>query len=252
MIAGDRKSLPESVGALFDTAFSLYGRRFALYATVTLAGFIIQAGAAAVFATAFPHVVPYAVAVLNVIVDAFIVGVVTIGVLADAGDSADVSGNDIAASTFGRLPVLIGVNFLVALIQLVIAPVYAVPTDLMLCALMLLVVAVIYGTLGFATVIAAGDAAASKGMLFLRSIGQSFRVAMAPQNLGRTALLGLCVLPVSLLQVVVLDQLQVRHVRGFDFLANIPIDALVVGPLQAVFTVFYLDFMRRIEAATRA
>ncbi|GAC1413668.1 MAG: hypothetical protein NVSMB64_23900 [Candidatus Velthaea sp.] len=252
MIAGERKSLPESIGALFDTAFALYGRRFALYATVTLAGFIIQAAAAALFAAAFPHVLAYAVAVLNVIVDAFIAGVVTIGVLTDAARADDVSGNDIVTAASGRLLPLIVVNFLVALTQLVVAPVYAVPADLTLCALMLPIVAVIYGTLGFATVIAAGDTATSKSMLFVRSIGQSFRLALAGQNLGRTALLGLCVLPVSLLQVVVLDQMQVRHMRGFDFLANVPIDALVVGPLQAVFTVFYLDFVRRIEAAKSA
>jgi hypothetical protein len=51
----------------------------------------------------------------------------------------------------------------------------------------------------------------------------------------------------TLVETVLGDQLAIRRVAGSQFIANIPIDALVTGPLQAIFTVFYLDFVRRTD-----
>jgi len=51
---------------------------------------------------------------------------------------------------------------------------------------------------------------------------------------------------------VAADQLALRHIGCVAFWSDVPIDELTVGPLQAVFTVFYLDFVRRVDAATRS
>jgi hypothetical protein len=36
-----------------------------------------------------------------------------------------------------------------------------------------------------------------------------------------------------------------HHYADADFWGNVPLDAITVGPLQALATVFYIDFLRR-------
>ena len=84
------------------------------------------------------------------------------------------------------------------------------------------------------------------------SIGRSISLALARQNIGRLIALAIvAVLPV-LVQSILTDQLHLRKVAGWQFIGSIPIDALLCGPLQAIFTVFYLDFLRRTGAVTKS
>ena len=39
--------------------------------------------------------------------------------------------------------------------------------------------------------------------------------------------------------------LQPHNVANLDFWSGIPLDMLTLGPLQAIATVFYVDFLRR-------
>jgi hypothetical protein len=48
--------------------------------------------------------------------------------------------------------------------------------------------------------------------------------------------------------MILSDQLGLRKVAASDFISVVPIDALLTGPLQAGFTIFYLDFVRRCAA----
>jgi hypothetical protein len=110
---------------------------------------------------------------------------------------------------------------------------------------LILPIVVFWGSVAYASVIAAIDEKTAPGLLIIASLGRSVSLALARQNFGRlTALAIVAVLP-TLVEAVLSDQLELRKVAGWQFIANIPIDALVTGPLQAVFTIFYLDFVRR-------
>ena len=92
------------------------------------------------------------------------------------------------------------------------------------------------------------DEKTAPGVLVLASIGRSIALALARQNFGRLVVLAIVAVLPTLLETVLSDQLELRRVAAWQFIANIPIDALVTGPLQAIFTVFYLDFVRRSSA----
>jgi len=251
MIARDRPTLPEDVGGLFDFAFSIYGRRIGLYAGVAFGGLVIQAVAALVVSQAptlqsLPSLLP----ILNVVVDAIIIGIVSIGMFADVATNTPLTTRQIVAATSERLPLLLCINLIVSFAA-VLAPADVSASEIGFAVFTLPLIAVFFGALGFATVIAAVEPSSSPFISFVRSFGMSLRVSLVAPNFGRTAILGAGVLCVLLMEVVLRDQLKLRGVHGYEFWANIPLDALVVGPLQALFTVFYLDFKRRIEAAAR-
>jgi hypothetical protein len=245
----ERKPLPESVGGLFDTAFSTYGRRFGLYAIVAIAGFAVQ-GIAALLFTAFgvheKNALVLSESIVGIFVDAFILGVVSIGVIADvSGVQTDTS--TILASTIDRWLSLIGVNALINLIMIV-PQVSVLASGVVSVFVFVLPVAALSGAIAFATVACAVDTSVP-GLRIIGSFAQSIRLALAPPNFGRTVLIGIATLVPLLLQSVLSDQMGLRHVRGADFWANVPLDAIIVGPLQAIFAVFYLDFIRRLKAA---
>jgi hypothetical protein len=87
------------------------------------------------------------------------------------------------------------------------------------------------------------------GLRIIGSFAQSIRLALFPTNFGRTVLVGITTLVPLLLTSVLFDQMGIHHVREAGFWANVPVDAITVGPLQAIFAVFYLDFIRRLKAA---
>jgi hypothetical protein len=245
----EKQGLPESVGGLFDTAFALYGKRIGFYAAIAFAGFLIQ-GASAAIAYAF-HIAALEAAliatVLNTIIDAFILGAVAIGVIADATGAAATQ-NQIITTTVSRWPVLIAVYALINIVMFVSNPV-APSIGLGLFFLYLLPICALWATVALATVICSVDTTQPPIMRMIVSFGHSFRLALGPGNVGRTVILGIMVLIPILFQVVLGTQLASHHVAGADFWTDVPVDALVIGPFQAVFAVFYLDFVRRYNAA---
>ncbi|MFN2461410.1 MAG: hypothetical protein ABR591_12095 [Candidatus Velthaea sp.] len=247
----ERKALPETVGALFDTAFGAFGRRIGLYAGIALGGFIIQGAVAAALGLVHGQreLVSLTSILASVFIDAFIMGVVTIGVVNDLAGDDPLSSRDIADAAMRRLLPLIGVNAVVAFTFVETAGAVLLPS-IVSFALLVLPISTLWAVMDFATVVCAIEPGAG-ALLIALSVGKSFRLGLAAPNFGRTVLLGLVTLPPFLLQIVLFDQLQLRHVRGLDFWASVPIDAIAVGPIQAVFTVFYLDFVRRAAAAGR-
>src|SRR6185312_3012133 len=151
----ERSTLPESIGALFDTGFALYGKRIGFYASIALAGFLIQYTGAAV--TGALHVgdlqSELAAYVINTFVDAFILGAVAIGVVADSKHT-DAGARQICSCALARWPALIAVT---ALINAVMFESNPVSPDISLGIFLLFVlpVAVLWATVAFASVICA-------------------------------------------------------------------------------------------------
>jgi hypothetical protein len=236
----DRRPLPESIGALVSIAIRAYRRRFGLFFGTAFAGLVFEAVLA--------YLRPGDLGVFfagSIFVDSFVAALVSIGVVADMRDGERMSDRDVAATALERWGIVAAVTTLVDLVTLTTAGSVVGPPEATGYGLLILPIVVLWGSVAFATVIAAVDQKTSSLVLVLASVGRSISLALARQNFGRLiALAVVSVLP-TLVETVLSDQLELRKVAAWQFIGNIPIDALVTGPLQAVFTIFYLDFVRR-------
>jgi hypothetical protein len=236
----DRRPLPESIGALVSIAIRAYRRRFGLFFGTAFAGLVFEAVLA--------YLRPGDLGVFfagSIFVDSFVAALVSIGVVADMRDGERMSDRDVAATMPQRSNAVAAVTTLVDLVTLTTAGSVVGPPEATGYGLLILPIVVLWGSVAFATVIAAVDQKTSSLVLVLASVGRSISLALARQNFGRLiALAVVSVLP-TLVETVLSDQLELRKVAAWQFIGNIPIDALVTGPLQAVFTIFYLDFVRR-------
>jgi hypothetical protein len=236
----DRRPLPESVGALAQIALRAYRRRFGLFFGTAFAGLIFEA----ILAGLRPGDIGFFYAG-SIIVDSLIATLVTIGVVADMRDGDRLSDRSIAAQTLGRWGVVAAVTTLVDIITFSTSDAVFGPPESTGYGFLALPIIVLWGSIAFASVIAAIDEKTPAGLLIVASIGRSLSLALARQNIGRLTVLALVAVLPMLIEGVLSDQLELRKVAAWQFIANIPIDALVTGPLQAIFTIFYLDFVRR-------
>jgi protein-S-isoprenylcysteine O-methyltransferase Ste14 len=236
----DRRPLPESSGALVQTAFRAYRRRFALYFGTAAGGLIAEA-----VATCLAPENTGVIDAGSIVVDSLIAAVVTLGVVADVREGDPLPDRAVAGRAVERWGLVAVVATLVQLITLSTSDAVFGTPESTGYGLLILPIVLVWGSLSFATVIATIDEKTPARVLAFSSIGRSFSLAIARQNWRRLAMLAIvAVLPV-LVENVLMHQLELRKVAGSTFIANIPIDALVSGPLQAVFTIFYLDFVRR-------
>lgn len=234
----ERPGLPESVGALFDTAFSAYGKRFRFYIALALGAFAVEG----LLALLRPGDVGVSQAG-SVCVDAVLYGAITLGVVNDVLGEHPIADRAVLSRTFARWWALAATSAIIAMVTLVTAAAVFGPdsSDVFLA----LPIVVGWGSLNLASVIAATDTTTRATLLVPLSIGRSMALSLAWPNIGRTALLALIAVIPVLLQIVLDDQFRRHQYPAPSFWANVPIDALVTGPLQAVLTVFYLDFARR-------
>jgi hypothetical protein len=246
MTADERSPLPESAGSLFDAAARAYGRRLWLYLGLALFALAIQATS--------KHLLPKDQGVelaLNVILDAFIAAAVSIGVVSDLGPATTRPPTSaVLSAALERWWIVAGTSVLLQFITATLQSGLVAPVDSLSYFLMGPIV-VALGSLNFATVIGALDRKSSPELLVLSSIGRSMMLAFARPNIGRLVVLSIVAAVPIFLQLVLADQLQIRKVASAEFLGNVSIDALVTGPLQALFTVFYLDFVRRAAQPVR-
>lgn len=183
---------------------------------------------------------------LNVALDAFLAGTVTISV------AAHLAGEEIETSSL--LALVARRWWAIALVDLVawlihaytFASIFGSPDETGY-GLFALATVVIWGSLLYADVIASLDGqtppAAVPGFALLRSIALALRL----RNLLRTLILSAMTLPAIMLPMILGDVLRARGLPLAEFWSEIPLDALLVGPYQALFTVFYLDLRTREE-----
>ena len=236
----ERRPLPESIGGLIDIAVRAYLRRFGLYFGVALGGLILEAVLA--------YVRPGDMGVFqagSIAVDSLVSALVTIGVVADMRQDDPRTNRSIADTALARWGLVAVVTTLVDIVTYFTSGAVFGPPQDTAYGFLILPIVVAWGSLGFASVIAAIDDKTPPVMLVLSSLGRSISLALARQNVGRLIALAIVAVLPTLVEAVLTDQLQVRKIANAQFLGNIPLDALVTGPLQAVFTVFYLDFVRR-------
>lgn len=236
---GDDKGLPASITGLFGTAAMLYARRFALYGSLALAAFAVQL----IVDVGVMQDSGLAIG-LNIIVGSFVAAAVSIGVAFDiAGKDADWSTIFNAASLrWGVVAVVSGINWLV---YELFWPSMFLPPDQTGYGLLLIPFVVLLGALAMAVVVAAIDPAKSRLTLPFVGLAKGLLVSLQLVNLGRLMLFSVLLTLPLFVETLLGMYLAVHNVADADFWAGVPLDAVTLGPLQAVATVFYIDFLRR-------
>jgi hypothetical protein len=238
-VIGDEKGPPASLTGLFGTTYRLYVHRIGLYVSLALAAFAVQC----IVDLAVMRDDGLAIG-LNIIVGSFVTAAVSIGVAFDlAQKDADWSTIFNAASLRWGVVVIVNAVYYVAY-RLFWPSVFAPPEETGY-GILLIPFILLLGAIALATVVAAIDPAKSRLTLPLVALAKGFIVSAQFVNLGRlmmfSVLLMLPMIAETFLEVYLLR----RGVPAAGFWAAVPIDALVMGPLQAFATVLYVDFLRR-------
>jgi hypothetical protein len=235
----DENRLPTTIVGLFNVAGSLYFRRIGLYASLAAIALAVQY----VVGVLLPHT-DGLVTGLEIIVDSFLVASVSIGVAFDlARKPADWSTIVMGASERWGVVTLVSLVLFVAL--LVFSPaVYGSPEDTGY-GLLIPFVITLWGGISLGQVVAAIEPLKSQFTLPLQALGKGLAVGFRWTNIGRLVLLSVLLALPTLIDSALYDEFTQRHVADVLFWANIPVDALVTGPLCALSTVFYVDFLRR-------
>jgi hypothetical protein len=238
-VIGNDKGLPASIPGLFATALTLYARRFPFYIVLALLGIGVQ------------YIVDTQVLLdsglmlgLDIVVGAFLAASVSIGVAFDlAGKEADWSRLMTAASL--RWGVVTLVSLLAFLSQWLYAPYVAMSPAETGYGLLLLPFIVLSGAITLATVVAAIEPAPSRLRLPLIALAKALTVSAQFVNLGRLIVLSVLLTFPLFAELLLASYLRAHNIANVDFWSDIPMDMLTLGPLQAIATVFYVDFLRR-------
>ena len=209
---GDDKGLPASIAGLFGAALGLYARRFPFYALLTLLAIGVQ------------YIVDAQVMLdsglligLDVVVGAFLAASVSIGVAFDvAGKEADWSRIMTAASL--RWGVVTLISLIALFLQWLFIPYVFLP---------------------------ASDTGYGILLLPFIALGKALSVSAQFVNLGRLMVLSVLLSLPLFAEILLGAYLKSRNIGDLDFWSGVPIDMLTLGPLQAIATLFYIDFLRR-------
>jgi hypothetical protein len=238
-VIGDDKGLPASIAGLFGTALGLYARRFPFYALLTLLAIGVQ------------YIVDAQVMLdsglligLDVVVGSFLAASVSIGVAFDvAGKEADWSRIMTAASL--RWGVVTLISLIALFLQWLFLPYVFLPATDTGYGILLLPFIVLWGAVSLGTVVAAIEPTKSRLRLPLIALGKALSVSAQFVNLGRLMVLSVLLSLPLFAEILLGAYLKSRNIGDLDFWSGVPIDMLTLGPLQAIATLFYIDFLRR-------
>jgi hypothetical protein len=238
-VTGDDKGLPATLPGVFGMAGALFMRRFTLYATLTVLAIGLQI---VLDLTLLPDT-GFAIG-LDIILSSFIAAAVSIGVAYDlAGKDADWS--RIITSASMRWGVVAIIAILAFFVNNLFSDFLTLPATDTFFGLIFLPFIVLWAAVWMGTVVAAIEPVQSRLMLPLVALGKGIGVSTQFANLGRLMLLAVLMLIVVEAELVLTNQLELHHIADAVFWAQVPLDTLTVGPLQAIATVFYVDFLRR-------
>jgi hypothetical protein len=233
-------NLPTTVTGLFGTAATLYARRFPLYATI------------AVLAIGVQYIVDVLVLPgdsglmigLDIVIGAFLAATVSIGIAFDlAGKDADWSRIFTAASL--RWGVVTFVMFVAELVYALFAPYLTLPGNQTGYGFLLLPFILIWAAVGMGSVVAAIEPVQSRLRLPLIALGKGMGISTRFVNIGRLMLYALLLLIPVYLETFAETYLTAHKIADAMFWSNVTVDMLTLGPLQALATVFYINFLRR-------
>jgi hypothetical protein len=238
-VIGDDKGLPVSITGLFGTAFGLYVRRFPFYALLAILALAVQ------FVVDTLVMLDSGLLIgLDIIIGAFLAASVSIGVAFDiAGKEADWSRIMTAASLrWGAVAVVSLAGFFVC--QLFV-PYMTLPPSQTGFGLLLLPFVVLWGGVTLATAVAAIEPTKSRITLPLVALAKGLGVSARFVNLGRLMVFSVLLTLPLIAEILLGAYLTLRGVGNVVFWSDVPIDMIALGPIQALATVFYIDFLRR-------
>jgi hypothetical protein len=238
-VISDDSRLPKTVTGIFVMAGALYARRFALYLSLAAVVLLVQY----VVGVLLPHSDGLVVG-LSIVVDAFLFAAVSIGVAFDLAEK-EVDWSTILLAANERWGVVSIVYLAYWVVFELLAPSVFGPPDDVASLFLILPIVVFWGAIQLGQVVASIEPVKTQLSLPFLAIGKGLAVSLRWINVGRLVLLSLIiVLPtvgIDLLATVLTE----HHVHDAAFWGNVPLDALTVGPVAALSTVFYVDFLRR-------
>lgn len=250
MNAAEPERLPSSVSGLLDLAGAAYLERARLYLLLAAGVFVVcgivefawatSAGDAGMKATVLE--------LLDLFTDAFVITAIALGVaMRISGDERPTA--TLLAGALERWLAVLGamtiVQYLVTLtIESGMSGIGPVASPV-LTIVSAPVIWLFWGALSLAGPVAALSADRPT-LAIITGFGRALYLALQPRNLGRLCIVAFAGVIPTLLQSVLFDILSRGGVANSDFWASLPLDALTVGPLAALQTVFALDFARRV------
>jgi hypothetical protein len=244
---GDR--LPSSIGGLIGFAFAAFAERAPLYVLLALGAFVATATAEyalPAWVAETPHGLfkLWVLIFAQVFADALVIAAVALGVAARAAGEPVGTGVLTGAAIERWLPVII-VTAIAQWFMLqtgLFSGLVQPPEPRLLVVVAAPLTWLLWGTLGLTGPIVA---LTRDRLAPLTGFARAFSLSLRRENLLRLAVLSVITLVPSVLQTLALNALVQHHVARPFFWGNAPIDALTIGPLVALQTVFALDFARR-------
>jgi hypothetical protein len=237
-VIGDDKGLPASLAGLFGTAFTLYVRRINLYGSLAFLAFAVQ------FMVDLAVMQDTGLAIgLNIVVGSFVAAAVSIGVAFDVARK-DADWSTIfngAALRWGVVAIVCGIAYL---IEQLFWPQVFLPPEETGYGLLLVPFVLLWGAVFMAQVVAAIDPAKSRLTLPFVALAKGLVVSAQFVNLGRLMMFSV-LLTLPLIGEQLLYTPMLTRIPDAWFWSQVPLEAIVVGPLQALATVLYIDFLRR-------
>jgi hypothetical protein len=254
--AEEEEHLPPSIGGLIGFALIGWAANAPLYSGLAAAMFAVTAVAefvvpAAVMTTQLGQFKLYVLLYTELFAGSFVIAAVALGVAA-RGLGTPLSSGTIAGGATERWLPVIAVTFLSQTVILVTGPLSGLnaPAELGAAAYVAApLVWILWGILGLTGPFVA-LARTRAALTVLVGFGNAFTAALRRGNLSRLCILAVIAVLPLLLETVLEHALEQRHVARAFFWANIPIDALVIGPVAAIQTAFALDFVRRASQTT--
>jgi hypothetical protein len=249
--ADELPRLPPSTGGLLGFAMRAWAANAPLYLALQLGVFAAYALAewlvpAAAVSTPQGQFKVFVLIFTGIFADAFVVTAVAMGVAARGADTHAPARALVGVAIDRWLPV-IAVNFLAQYLVFVTTGLSglgppAEPRALQYAAAP--IVWIFWGILGLAAPFVALGAD-RRPLAVIAGFSHAFSTSLRRGNLLRLCVLALVTVLPMVLQAVAYDALVAHHGPRPFFWANIPIDAITIGPVAAVQTAFALDFARR-------
>ncbi len=227
-----------TLAAVAEATLAAYIARWPLYAALALAAFAIQY----LVMLATPSLM--IALITQIVIDAAVGGAVCYGTATSMAGEATTA-LAILDRTLERLWALVIVNIAVGIVTLLTASGIVGGPDETGFGITIIPTLFIWGLFSLPLVAAALEDEKMRGGLIGGSFVLAWIAAMRSGSFLRVILAGAVVAAPLLLQVVLEDVLHLRGIHHVDFWANVPLDALTVGPFAAFLTVFYTDLRRR-------
>ncbi len=250
--ANEGERLPPSIGGLIDLGLVAWLQRAPLYVALSVGMFALCGAVEALWPARTPSATALKELVLiyaEVFGLAFVVAAVALGVATRVAGER-VASRALLAAALERWPAVLGAMIVVDLVVMLTAPfgaIGALPDPPVLALFVAPIVWLMWGVINLA-----GPIAALSGerplIALLTSFSRAIVLSLRRGNVVRVCVLSFATIVPTLIASVLLDVLLKRGAPHAVFWANLPIDALSVGPLAAVQTAFALDFARRAGA----